>query len=161
MAYKNNVSWQNKTTGERHLKGDIMQNQQALSIARPVLDQRPVRKVFHLNDILSISTGFLLAREGVAAVHRLVAFVMEEEASASATALHADVVRQCLQEQLPFLKDVSVAGLHAIYRQNPSDNNPYLQVWREMQELRYGAEHYIVPLSRWKKQKNSHKLPAA
>ena len=123
-----------------------------------VIDQKPARKTFHLNEILSLSTGFLLAREGAAAVHRLVAFVMEEEASAESTARNSDVVRACLQEQLPFLKDVALEGLHAIYKLNMSDENPYLQVWREMQELRYGAEHYIVPLSRWNKQKNSHKL---
>jgi hypothetical protein len=123
-----------------------------------VIDQKPARKTFHLNEILSLSTGFLLAREGAAAVHRLVAFVMEEEASPESTARNNDAVRACLQEQLPFLKDVPLEGLHAIFKFDMSDENPYLQVWREMQQLRYGAEHYIVPLSRWNKQKNSHKL---
>ncbi len=123
-----------------------------------VIDQKPSRKNFHLNEILSISTGFQLAREGAAAVHRLVAFVMEADASPANTAEYSAVVKQCVEEQLPFLKDVSLTGLHAIYKFDQSAENPYLNVWREMQALRYGDEHYLVPLSRWKRQKASHKL---
>ncbi len=123
-----------------------------------VIDQKPSRKNFHLNEILSISSGFLLAREGAAAVHRLVAFVMETDASAATTAQYSADVKQCIEEQLPFLKDVSLTGLHAIYKYDQSAENPYLTVWREMQALRYGEEHYLVPLSRWKRQKASHKL---
>lgn len=123
-----------------------------------VIDQKPQRKSFHLNEILSLSTGFLLAREGAAAVHRLVAYIMETDASAENTARYSKDVKYCLEEQLPFLKDLSLAGLHAIYKYDQSPQNPYLDVWREMQGLRYGDEHYIVPLGRWQRQKNSHKL---
>jgi len=122
------------------------------------LDQHPQCKSFHLNDILSLSTGFLMAREGVGAVQRLVAFIMECDASAEATALYAEKARACLQEQLPFLKDIPLEGLYAIYKYKMTDDNPYLSVWREMQQLRYGEEHYIVPLLRWERRKHSHKL---
>lgn len=123
-----------------------------------VLNQKPLRKSFHLNDILSLSTGFLLAQEGAAAVHRLTAFIMETEASAENTAHYAEAVKKCIEAQLPFLKDVSLAGLHAIYKYNPSAQNPYLNVWLEMQALRYGDEHYLVPQSRWQRQQSAHRL---
>lgn len=123
------------------------------------LEQRAARKAFHLNEILSLSTGFLLAREGAAAVHRLVAFIMETDASAENTARLGRDAKECLEEQLPFLKDVSLDGLYAIYKQNPAEDNPYISVWREMQALRYGDEHYLVPRSRWQRRKESHKLP--
>jgi hypothetical protein len=124
------------------------------------IDQRPSRKSFHLNEIISLSTGFLLAREGVVAVHRLVAFVMETEATAENTAHLGRAAKECIEEQLPFLKDLALDGLYAIFRQNPRAENPYIRVWCEMQELRYGDEHYLVPRSRWQSRKESHKLPA-
>lgn len=131
------------------------------SASAAIIDQTPARKAFHLNDILSLSTGLLLAKEGAAALHRLVAFIMETEAGARSTAHYGEEARKCLIEQLPFLKDVSLAGLHAIYKYNPGSDNPYLSVWREMQGLRYGDEHYVMPKSRWQRKQASHKLPPA
>lgn len=130
----------------------------ALESRETLLDQKPVRKSFALEDILSLSTGLLLAREGVSALHRLVAFIMETDAGPVSTARYNHDVKKCLYEQLPFLKDVSIDGLHAIYKYDPSAKNPYLSVWLEMQGLRYGDEHYLVPLSRWQRRKASYKF---
>lgn len=138
-------------------QSNVVQKQQSPAGA-PVIQAHATRKAVHLNDILSLYTGFLLAREGTPALHRLVAFLMETEASPASTALNNDAARACLAEQLPFLKDINYAGLHAIIRQDPSDKNPYISVWREMQALRFGEEHYLVPAARWARQKNSHKL---
>lgn len=123
-----------------------------------VLEQKPVRKAFHINDIISLYTGYLIAKEGAPALYRLVAFLMECESSAAAAAKYGAEAKQCLEEQLPFLKDVRLDGLYAIIRQKPDGNSPYLDVWRETQALRFGEEHYLVPQSKWRKQKNAHKL---
>jgi hypothetical protein len=116
------------------------------------------RKSFHLNEILSLASGLPLAREGQAAIHRLVAFVMETEASPSSTAANSETVKKCLEEQLPFLKEINLTGLYQIYQyeaQGEETENPYLDVWMEMQLLRYGAEHGVLPFSRWQKQKSA------
>lgn len=114
---------------------------------------RTAKKQFHLNEILSLYSGLHLAHEGVAAVHRLVAFLMETEASSRTTAAHEEAAKKCLEEQLPFLKDINLNGLHQIYSYDSDDSpNPYLDVWVEMQGLRYGTEHSLAPLSRWSKQ---------
>ena len=115
------------------------------------------KKTFHLDEILSLASGLPLAREGQAAVHRLVAFVMENEANASNTAANAETAKKCLEEQLPFLKEINMAGLYQIYNYDAESEemeNPYLDVWMEMQALRYGPEHNIMPFSRWQLQKN-------
>jgi hypothetical protein len=115
---------------------------------------RTAKKSFHLNEILSLYSGLHLAKEGVAAVHRLVAFLMETEASSYATAEHEASAKKCLEEQLPFLKELNLGGLQQIYNYDSDDSpNPYLDVWVEMQGLRYGTEHNLVPMSRWNKQK--------
>jgi hypothetical protein len=113
------------------------------------------RKSFHLYEILSLVSGLPLAQEGSAAVHRLVAFMMEAEASSLNTTANAETVKQCLEEQLPFLKELNMTGLYQIYRYNADcpDPNPYLDVWLEMQALRYGEEHALMPFSRWQRQK--------
>jgi hypothetical protein len=112
------------------------------------------RKTFHLNEILSVVAGLPLSKEGSAAIHRLVAFMMEAEASSLGTTTNAEAVRRSMEDQLPFLKEVNLAGLHQIYQYNADspDPNPYLEVWLEMQALRYGAEHALMPLSRWQGQ---------
>lgn len=123
------------------------------------LSAHPVRKAFHLNDILSLVTGLCLAKEGAAAVHRLTAFIMESDATETNTTFNAHSAKQCVEEQLPFLADLNLSSLYAIYNYKTAQENPYLNVWREMQALRFGAEHYLVPLSKWTRAKNSHKLP--
>lgn len=120
------------------------------------------RKSFHLYEILSLVSGLPLAQEGSAAIHRLVAYMMESEATSYSTTANADTVKQCLEEQLPFLKELNLSGLYQIFQYNAGspDPNPYLSVWLEMQALRYGEEHGVVPLSRWQKQKASAAAPA-
>jgi hypothetical protein len=112
---------------------------------------------FHLNEILSLFTGLPLAREGAAALHRLVAFVMQTEAGAAHTAAGGETVKRCLEEQLPFLADIRVAEAYEICRFNApgadAAENPYLRVWLEMQQLRYGALHRLLPLALWREQK--------
>ena len=121
--------------------------------------RRPVssaQKTFHLNEILSLASGLPLAREGQAAVHRLVAFLMENEATATNTQVNAETAKKCLEEQLPFLKEISMAGLYQIYNyaaESEEMENPYLDVWMEMQRLRYGPEHSLMPFSRWQQAK--------
>ena len=127
--------------------------------AAVTIDEKPARKVFHLNDILCVTTGLMVAKEGPAALHRLVAFIMEDEADAQTTTTKAHQAKACIEEQLPFLKDINVASLYSIYNYKPGRDNHYLSVWRDMQALRYGAEHALMPLSRWQQRQRSHKLP--
>lgn len=119
--------------------------------ARAEKPLRSVKKTFHLNVILSLLTGLTLSREGTAGPQRLVAFMMETEANDASAAEHADAVKACLEEQLPFLDDVNLEGLYNILKVDPSPDNPYLSVWREMQALRYGEEHELIPLARWQR----------
>ncbi|MBI1215078.1 MAG: hypothetical protein GC185_04570 [Alphaproteobacteria bacterium] len=115
-------------------------------------------KAFHLNEILSLTTGLQLAQEGAAAIHRLVAFVMQTEAGPAGTAAAGETVKRCLEEQLPFLRDVRVSEVYEIYQFNPSPGNPYLRMWLEMQELRYGDMHDLRCFEAWqaKKKKRRH-----
>ena len=112
------------------------------------------KKDFHLNVILSLLTGITLSREGEAGPQRLVAFMMDEQADACVTMENAETVQECILEQLPFLNEINFEGLHEILRVDPSPANPYINVWREMQALKFGEEHALVSLSRWQ-QKSS------
>jgi hypothetical protein len=115
-------------------------------------------KRFHLNDIISLTTGLMLAQEGSAALHRLVAFVMGCDATAAQTRANVETVKACLEEQLSFLSDLSLGGVYPIYKIDPSPSNPYLRVWLEMQALRFGEEHDIMAFTAWqalKKQKSA------
>ncbi len=113
--------------------------------------RRSVKKDFHLNAILSLMTGMTLSREGEVGPQRLVAFMMEAQADACVTMENAETVRDCILEQLPFLNDINFDGLHEILRVDPSPDNPYITVWREMQALKYGEEHALIPLARWQR----------
>lgn len=106
-------------------------------------------KKFHFNDLLSLTTGLLLAQEGAAAVHRLVAFVMETDADPALTSLHIETVKACIEAQCPFLAEVKLSGLYPIFKYDPSPTNPYLTVWLEMQSLHFGEEHDIMTLRAW------------
>lgn len=114
---------------------------------------RAPQKKFHINDILSLYTGVLLAREGSVAVHRLVAFVMGCDANAAQTKANIYTVKACLEEQLPFLKDVKLDTLYPIHKIDPSAGNPYLTVWLEMQGLQFGLEHPVMTFAVWQAQK--------
>lgn len=130
-----------------------------ITLQQTELVARPTRKVFHLNDILCLTTGLMLAREGAAALHRLVAFITEEDASARNTALNGHVARQCVIEQLAFLAEINTASLYSVYQYKSNRNNPYLDVWLDMMALRYGDEHTLVTRAKWQAMKQSHKLP--
>lgn len=106
-------------------------------------------KKFHFNDLLSLTTGLLLAQEGAAAVHRLVAFVMETDADPALTSLHIETVKACIEAQCPFLAEVKLSGLYPIFKYDPSPTNPYLTVWLEMQSLHFGEEHDVMTLRAW------------
>ena len=107
-------------------------------------------KKFHLNELLSLTTGLMLAQEGAAAMHRLVAFVMETDADPSLTALNLETVKACVEAQCPFLSDVKLESLYPIFKYDPSPDNPYLAVWLEMQGLHFGEEHNVMTLRAWK-----------
>jgi hypothetical protein len=122
------------------------------------------RKSFQLNEILSLMSGLPLACEGPVAIYRLVAFVMETDANAAAAAANLETVKQCLREQLPFLEEVDMTGLYQIYNYESAREeveNPYLDVWMEMQTLRYGNDHRLMPFNAWKKAKQSAQARAS
>ena len=129
------------------------------SAVQTEISAKPVRKVFHLNDILCLTTGLMVAREGAAALHRLVAFITEEDASARNTAINGHTARQCVMEQLAFLSEINTASLYSVYQYKSNRNNPYLDIWLDMMALRYGEEHMLVTRAKWQAIKNSHKLP--
>lgn len=124
-------------------------------------DGSAVCKYFHLNDIISLSTGLLLAQEGSAALHRLVAFVMGCDATAAQTRANIETVKACLEEQLPFLSELKLGGVYPIYKIDPSPTNPYLRVWLEMQALRFGDEHAVTTFAAWQAQKGDKTNAAA
>ena len=128
---------------------------------KPRRSRPGVPKSFHLNEILSLTTGLQLAQEGAAALHRLVAFVMETEATAASTAASGETVKRCLEEQLPFLRDVRVSEVYEIYQFNPSIANPYLRMWLEMQQLRYGDMHDVLSFNAWQEKKKRDREAAA
>lgn len=135
----------------------MLQNQQE-QIEAP----RSLRKRFHLNEILAVETGLPLTKEGTAAVHRLIAFMMETDAGAEITTAHRAAVRSCLEEQLPFLSDVNFSALAEILKYDPSPDNPYIRVWAETQALRFGEDHTLIPMARWQRlnrqKKNTERL---
>ena len=111
-------------------------------------------KSFHLNDCLSVFSGMNLVREGAVAVHRLVGYIMETDACSAVTPTIVEVARKCIAEQLPFLRDIDVEEVKPLYRVDASPrSNPYLSVWLDMQALRYGREHAIIPLRLWREQR--------
>lgn len=118
-------------------------------------------KYFHLNDIISLTSGLMLAQEGSAALHRLVAFVMGCDATSAQTRANVETVKACLEEQLPFLSDISLGGVYPIYKIDPAPTNPYLRVWLEMQALRFGEEHAVMTFAAWQAQKNQNAGKAA
>jgi len=142
--------------GDRARKADCQGLENMLQkvtgdIAENAVPRTALRKTFHLNEILSVETGLPLTKEGVAAVHRLVAFMMETDADAEITLQNRELVRDCLEEQLPFLSDINFSGLASILKYDPAVDNPYIRVWAETQSLRFGEEHTLIPVSRWQR----------
>jgi hypothetical protein len=110
-------------------------------------------KNFALADILSLVVGLCFSKEnGTVATHRLVGFILEADASAESFVTHAADAKQCVEEQLPFLKQIDLAQLYMFYKANPEQADSYLNIWLEMQEIKYGATHTLMPLSLWKTQ---------
>lgn len=123
-----------------------------------VLEQRASKKVFALEDILSVATGLLLSPSGTAGVHDLVAFLAETEPSPENTALYISGARAGLEEQLPFLRQLDLRGLYERARSSPWRMDAYTGDWASMQSHLYGEEHQLFSLSRWRRIKSSHKL---
>lgn len=132
-----------------------LQNDHDTPATSPEADPAHSKK-FHINDILSLSTGMMLAREGAAGVYRLAAFVMDDNADSAHTRAHLETVKTCLREQLPFLSDVGMEALETICKVDPSAANPYLTVWLEMQALRHGDEHAVMTYAAWQAQKEQN-----
>ncbi|MDE1151325.1 MAG: hypothetical protein PW788_02215 [Micavibrio sp.] len=120
--------------------------------------RRSESKTFHLNSILSVVTGLVLSREGAVGPQRLIAFMLESDAVLETSFENEERVRDCVLEQLPFLSEISMQGLAEIIRYDAAPDNPYLKVWLEMQHLRFGEDHGLVPLSRWQEQKKASLL---
>lgn len=113
-----------------------------------IIDQQPSLKSFALADILSLTTGLRLSSPGAQAA--LVGYVT----SANDAAAHAKDAKACLEEQLPFLKTIDLTLLLAAFRRDED----HVGLWLDVQARRYGAEHHVMPLSRWARRRNSHKL---
>lgn len=131
------------------LDSEYAENENLPDTAEETCTRSDIKK-FHLNELLSLTTGLMLAQEGAAAMHRLVAFVMETDADPSLTALHLETVKACVEAQCPFLEDVKLESLYPIFKYDPSPANPYLTVWLEMQGLHFGEEHEIMTLRAFK-----------
>ncbi len=108
-----------------------------------------VSKNFHINDIISLATGLVLAREGSAAVHRLAAYMMDGDADNAQTRANLEKLKACLNEQFAFLSELRMDAVAPIYKIDPSASNPYLTVWLEMQALRFGTEHPVMTYAAW------------
>src|SRR6218665_909703 len=115
-----------------------------------------ISKNFHINDIISLATGMVLAREGSAAVHRLAAFMMAGDADNMETRAHLEKLKSCLHEQFAFLAELRMDAVTPIYKIDPSASNPYLTLWLEMQALRFGTEHAVMTYAAWQAQKSNH-----
>jgi hypothetical protein len=118
-----------------------------------IIDQQASLKAFPMADILSLASGLLLPASGARQVHQLVYFLTGKSTDAAALARDA---KECVEEQLPFLKAIDYTMLHNAFRGGRVDDS--LQIWFEAQVQKYGAEHHIMPRARWTRRKNSHKL---
>jgi len=120
-----------------------------------VIDITPSVKGFALRDILSLASGLSLPG---ADVHGLVAFLTATDKSAQNTAVNGKDARDCLMEQLPFLKNIDITLLHMAFKQDRAQLDAHLSLWLDAQQKNYGDEHFLMPQSRWQRRKNSHKL---
>lgn len=121
-----------------------------------VISQTAKLKAFPLADILSLASGLLLPASGARAVHELVGYITGTPADAADT--QSKDARACLEEQLPFLKSVDYTQLHAAFKTDRAHFDDRLALWLDTQVRKYGDEHYIMPLARWERRRNSHKL---
>lgn len=118
------------------------------------IKQPPSLKSFSLVDILSLSSGLLLPYTDARAVHDLIAYLTGTDISdADAQAKDA---KSCLEEQLPFLKVVDYTPLHGALKTGKMEDQLYM--WLDVQEKRFGTEHFLMPMARWARRRNSHKL---
>ncbi len=129
------------------------------SIAKKLSGAQPqTLKNFHLADILSLVVGLSFSEENnTAALHRLVGYIMATEATADEFAAQADTAKKCVMEQLPFLKDIDLSQLYMFYKADPAQVDAYLHVWLEMQELKYGSDHALMPMAQWELQRGKYK----
>ena len=118
------------------------------------IDQRPSLKVFPLADILSLSSGLMLSSP--ARLHVLIGYVTETDESR--VGAHAKDAKECLEAQLPFLKTVDYTALHTAVRRDTAKMAGHLEFWLGAQARIYGGEHNVMPIERWQRRKNSHKL---
>lgn len=130
------------------LDSEYAENENVMDATEEIIPRSDIKK-FHLNELLSLTTGLMLAQEGAAAMHRLVAFVMETDADPSLTAFNLETVKACVAAQCPFLAEVKLESLYPIFKYDPAPTNPYLTVWLEMQGLHFGEEHDIMTLRAW------------
>lgn len=63
-------------------------------------------KSFHLSDILSISTGYLVSREHIGGVYKILGHMTEDELYTHQLPLACDAMKPELFQQHPWLKDV-------------------------------------------------------
>jgi len=119
-----------------------------------------VSKTFHINDIISLFSGLVLAREGSAAVHRLAAYMMDGDADNAQTRSNIEKLKVCLGEQFAFLSDLQLDAVTSMHKMDPSTANPYITVWLEMQALRFGEEHRVMTYAAWQAKKANISTPA-
>jgi len=128
----------------------------------PVIDQTPSLKGFPLADLLSLSSGLLLPQSSPVRLHMLVAYLTGADPSAAAS--RAKDAKACLEEQLGFLKTVDFSPLHGTIKNGVQSTlknggmDARLEMWFGQQVKKFGDEHYVMPLARWERRRNSHKL---
>lgn len=116
-------------------------------------DDTGASKKFHINDIISLASGLVLAREGSAAVHRLAAYMMDGDADNAQTRSNLAKLESCLHEQFPFLSELRMDAVTPMYKIDPSASNPYITVWLEMQAMQFGTEHRVMTYAAWQGKK--------
>lgn len=96
-------------------------------------------KQFHLGDLLSITTHYLVSPDGISGVYRIVDFVTGQQHMTHQLGRAADVITPVLLEQHPWLAEIVV----------PADELQGEEAWMSWlagQVERYGAMHDVEPM---------------
>lgn len=92
--------------------------------------------IFHLGDILSVTTGVLVAPDHMTAVYRILDFLVGEKLWTHQLGRAADAAKPWMLEQLPWLAAIDASSVTA-------DN---WMSWLKAQAERYGAWHELEQL---------------
>lgn len=101
---------------------------------------------FPLGDILSVTTGWVMAQEMPASMIRLVQFIVNAEVTPLVFPAAAEAAKQHLLDTKPWLLGLQVPG----WMQDESTNLK-LWCWLDTQEMRHGRHHVVESMEegRW------------